>query len=199
MSREITASLAAKSSQGLTFPQLNQIHAQLVVLNSLHRQIYWASCLISHHLLHNILIAKKKIIWFGVFFQAIVEKLGFFKDPYVRNVMIVMYGNESVESARKLFDEITQRKVSNWNAMVFGYWRCGKKDEACKLLISCLRVKLMSFLGRWWSLVVQSLRIWKLQGGNFDRMREESVVIWNAMLFRLCTELGLRRRDSETV
>lgn len=29
---------------------------------------------------------------------------------------------------------------------------------------------------------MQSLRIWKLQGGNFDRMREESVLIWNVML-----------------
>ncbi|KAL0704123.1 hypothetical protein Bca4012_070548 [Brassica carinata] len=39
----------------------------------------------------------------------------------------------SVESARKVFDEITQRKVSDWNVMVSGYWRCGNKEEACKV------------------------------------------------------------------
>ncbi|KAJ4915768.1 Pentatricopeptide repeat-containing protein [Raphanus sativus] len=48
MSGEITASLAAKASQALTTStQLNQIHAQLFVSNSLHRQSYRASRLIA--------------------------------------------------------------------------------------------------------------------------------------------------------
>ncbi|KAL0723453.1 hypothetical protein Bca4012_038052 [Brassica carinata] len=82
----------------------------------------------------SFLVVIKSARKFGFLFHVLVEKFGLSMDPYVQNVLMVMYGKyKSVESARKVFDEITQRKVSDWNVMVSGYWRCGNNAEASKV------------------------------------------------------------------
>ncbi|KAL9306129.1 unnamed protein product [Arabidopsis thaliana] len=236
MSRELTVSLAAIASQALTFPHLNQIHAQLIVFNSLHRQSYWASRLIScctrlrappyytrlifdsvtfpnvfvvnsmfryfskMYMANDVLrlyeqrsrcgimpdafsfpVVIKSAGRFGILFQALVEKLGFFKDPYVRNVIMDMYGkHESVESARKVFDQITHRKGSDWNVMISGYWKCGNKEEACKLFDMMPENDVVS----WTVMITGFAKVKDLENARryFDRMSEKSVVTWNAML-----------------
>ncbi|KAG7591659.1 Pentatricopeptide repeat [Arabidopsis thaliana x Arabidopsis arenosa] len=238
MSRELTVSLAAIASQALTFPQLNQIHAQLIVFNSLHRQSYWASRLIScctrlrappyyarlvfdsvtfpnvflvnsmfrylsqMDMANDVLrlyeqrsrcgimpdafsfpVVIKSAGKFGVLFQALVEKLGFFKDPYVRNVIMDMYAkHESVESARKVFDQITQRMGSDWNVMISGYWKCGNKEEACKLFETMPENK--TDVVSWTVMITGFAKLKDLENARrcFDRMPEKSVVSWNAML-----------------
>ncbi|XP_010496099.1 PREDICTED: pentatricopeptide repeat-containing protein At1g14470-like [Camelina sativa] len=238
MSRELTVSLAAIASQALTFTQLNQIHAQLVVFNSLHRQSYWASRLIncctrlrappcytrlvfnsvafpnvfvvtsmyryfSHMDMANdalrlyeqrsrrgmmpdawsFPVVIKSAGKFAVLFQAVVEKLGFFKDPYVRNVIMDMHvKHKSVESARKVFDQITQRTGSDWNVMISGYWKCGNKKEACKLfnMMPENEIDVVS----WTVMITGFAKLKDLENARryFDMMPEKSVVSWNAML-----------------
>ncbi|AEE29168.1 Pentatricopeptide repeat-containing protein [Arabidopsis thaliana] len=236
MSRELTVSLAAIASQALTFPQLNQIHAQLIVFNSLPRQSYWASRIIScctrlrapsyytrlifdsvtfpnvfvvnsmfkyfskMDMANDVLrlyeqrsrcgimpdafsfpVVIKSAGRFGILFQALVEKLGFFKDPYVRNVIMDMYvKHESVESARKVFDQISQRKGSDWNVMISGYWKWGNKEEACKLFDMMPENDVVS----WTVMITGFAKVKDLENARkyFDRMPEKSVVSWNAML-----------------
>ncbi|KAF8099245.1 hypothetical protein N665_0247s0028 [Sinapis alba] len=211
--REINVSLAAKASQELTFTQLNQLHAQLVVLNSLHRQSYWASRLIAYctrlrappHYARlvflsvafpNVFVVNSMFRYFsqmdlpndalrlyerrsrcGIMPDAFSYpvKLGLLMDPYVRNVVMDMYVKyESVDIARKLFDEITQRKVSDWNVMVSGYWRCGNKEEACKMfdMIPENEIDVVS-----WTVMITcfaKLKDLKSARWYFDRMPEKS-------------------------
>lgn len=120
---------------------------------------------------------------FGVLFHALVEKLGFFRDPYVRNVMMDMYAkHESVESARKVFDQITHRMGSDWNVMVSGYWKWGKKEEACKLFDMMPQSKIDAV--SWTVMITGFAKLKDLENARryFDRMPEKSVVSWNAML-----------------
>ncbi|KAL1203646.1 Pentatricopeptide repeat-containing protein [Cardamine amara subsp. amara] len=120
---------------------------------------------------------------FGVLFQAHVEKLGFFKDPYVRNVIMDMYvKHESVESARKVFDQITQRMGSDWNVMISGYWKWGNKENACKLfdMMPKNEIDVVS----WTVMITGFAKLKDLDNARryFDLMPEKSVVSWNAML-----------------
>ncbi|KFK43692.1 hypothetical protein AALP_AA1G160700 [Arabis alpina] len=120
---------------------------------------------------------------FGVLFHALVEKLGLLRDPYVRNVMMDMYAKyESVESARKVFDKITQRMGSDWNVMISGYWKLGNKEEACKLfyMMPDSEIDVVS-----WTVMITGFgKVKDLENARkcFDLMPEKSVVSWNAML-----------------
>ncbi|XP_023632876.1 pentatricopeptide repeat-containing protein At1g14470 isoform X2 [Capsella rubella] len=238
MSRELTVSFAAIALQALTFPQLNQIHAQLIVFNFLSRKSFWASRLIScctrlrappyytrlvfdsvafpnvfvvtsmYKYLSRMDMADDALrlyeqrsrcgilpdAWsfpvviksageFGVLFQAIVEKLGFFKDPYVRNVIMDMYvKHESVQSARKVFDQITHRVGSDWNVMISGYWKWGNKEEACKLFD--MMPENDTDVVSWTVMITGFAKLKDLENARkyFDLMPEKSVVSWNAML-----------------
>ncbi|ESQ35360.1 hypothetical protein EUTSA_v10009648mg [Eutrema salsugineum] len=225
MSGEITASLGAIASQALTFTQLNQIQAQLIVFNSLHRQSYWASRLISSCTrlrappyyarlvfgsvaFPNVFVVNSMFRYFsqmdmandalrlykqrsrcgimpdafsfpvviksagkfGVLFHALVEKLGYFGDPY------------SVESARKVFDQITRRMCSDWNVMISGYWKWGKKEEACNFFDIMPENKTDAV--SWTVMITGFAKLKDLKSARwyFDQMQEKSVVTWNAML-----------------
>ncbi|XP_021895252.1 pentatricopeptide repeat-containing protein At1g14470-like [Carica papaya] len=73
----------------------------------------------------------------GIIFHAHVRKLGHFQDPYVRNVIMDAYGKYGcTEIARKVFDEMSSRKVADWNSMISGYWKWGNEEEACRLFNS---------------------------------------------------------------
>lgn len=92
----------------------------------------------------------------------------------------------SVESARKVFDEITQRKVSDWNVMVSevsdwnvmvsGYWRCGNKEEACKVFDMMFESE--SNVVSWTVMITGFAKLKDLERSRwcFDRMGEKSVV-----------------------
>ena len=82
----------------------------------------------------------------------------------------------SVESARKVFDEITQRKISDWNVMVSGYWRCGNKEEACKVFDMMFESE--SNVVSWTVMITGFAKLKDLERSRwcFDRMGEKSVV-----------------------
>ncbi|KAD4179583.1 hypothetical protein E3N88_28174 [Mikania micrantha] len=63
-----------------------------------------------------------------------VLKLGHDSDRYVRNAIIYMYAKcGPIEFARRVFDEMPERMVADWNSMISGYWRWGNDVEAGSL------------------------------------------------------------------
>ncbi|PIA55785.1 hypothetical protein AQUCO_00700244v1 [Aquilegia coerulea] len=63
-----------------------------------------------------------------------VEKTGFSLDLYSVNSLLHAYAKSgSLESARCLFDRISQRDVVSWNSMIDAYVKNGEIDMACKL------------------------------------------------------------------
>lgn len=75
-----------------------------------------------------------------------------------------------------MFDEITQEKVSDWNVMVSGYWRCGNKDEACKLFDMMFESE--TNVVSWTVMITGLAKLKDLERARwcFDQMGEKSVV-----------------------
>lgn len=71
----------------------------------------------------------------GTLLHARVFKLGFQADTFVQTALLDMYSKCShVASARLVFDEMPQRSVVSWNAMVSAYSRVSSMDQALSLL-----------------------------------------------------------------
>ncbi|KAK1430034.1 hypothetical protein QVD17_12496 [Tagetes erecta] len=110
-----------------------------------------------------------------------VLKLGHQCDRYVRNAVMYMYAKYGpVEFARKVFDEMPERTVADWNSMISGYWKWGNEVEAGNLF---------SLMGErnvitWTAMVTGYSKARDLVNARryFDRMPEKNVVSWNAML-----------------
>ncbi|KAG2268265.1 hypothetical protein Bca52824_062820 [Brassica carinata] len=98
-----------------------------------------------------------------------------------------------LESARKVFDEITQEKVSDWNVMVSGYWRCGNKDEACKLFDMMFESE--TNVVSWTVMITGLAKLKDLERARwcFDQM-EEALRLFNDML-----RLGVRPNETTRV
>eukprot|EP00268_Persea_americana_P057513 TRINITY_DN6897_c0_g2_i2.p1 TRINITY_DN6897_c0_g2~~TRINITY_DN6897_c0_g2_i2.p1 ORF type:complete len:580 (+),score=92.91 TRINITY_DN6897_c0_g2_i2:94-1833(+) len=64
-----------------------------------------------------------------------VSKFGFESDPYVQNTLIHMYAScgDGLEIARKVFDEMPKTEPVCWSAMIGGYVRGGRCNEAVVL------------------------------------------------------------------
>ena len=71
----------------------------------------------------------------GTMLHGHVLKLGFQADTFVQTALVDMYSKCShVASARQVFDEMPQRSVVSWNAMVSAYSRRSSMDQALSLL-----------------------------------------------------------------
>ncbi|XP_061342968.1 pentatricopeptide repeat-containing protein At4g35130, chloroplastic-like [Gastrolobium bilobum] len=78
----------------------------------------------------------------GTLLHGHVLRLGFQGDTFVQTGLVDMYAKCShVASARQVFDEMPQRSVVSWNAMVSAYSRGSWMEQALSLL------KEMQFLG----------------------------------------------------
>ncbi|XP_060210832.1 pentatricopeptide repeat-containing protein At1g33350 [Lycium barbarum] len=64
-----------------------------------------------------------------------IEKMGFGKYPVVQTALLDAYSRFSsdIRVARQLFDEITERNVVSWTAMISGYTRVGQMGDAILL------------------------------------------------------------------
>ncbi|KAJ8538139.1 hypothetical protein K7X08_014679 [Anisodus acutangulus] len=64
-----------------------------------------------------------------------IEKMGFGKYPVVQTALLDGYSRFScdIRVARQLFDEISERNIVSWTAMVSGYTRVGQMGDAILL------------------------------------------------------------------
>ncbi|PWA85212.1 hypothetical protein CTI12_AA152220 [Artemisia annua] len=117
----------------------------------------------------------------GVWLHGHVVKMGHGGDCFVRNAVMDMYARHGpIEFARRLFDEMSERMVADWNCMISGYWRWGDEVEADKLFGSMGVRNVIT----WTAMVTGYSKRGDLVSARryFDQMPEKNVVSWNAML-----------------
>ncbi|CAL9158337.1 pentatricopeptide repeat-containing protein At1g14470 isoform X1 [Musa acuminata AAA Group] len=113
--------------------------------------------------------------------HSLVLKLGHHRDLFVRNAVMSSYAHHGpVETARRLFDEMPEKAVADWNVMLSGYWKWGRKEEALRTFDLMPERNVVS----WTAMVTGLSRLRELEAARrfFDWMPERSVVSWNAML-----------------
>ncbi|ERN15893.1 pentatricopeptide repeat-containing protein At3g12770 [Amborella trichopoda] len=67
--------------------------------------------------------------------RVLMEKTGFCSDVVALNALIVMYCKcEWLTFARKVFDEMPDRNIASWNAMISGYAKLGSINEVWELV-----------------------------------------------------------------
>eukprot|EP00250_Pteridium_aquilinum_P010265 c19253_g1_i1 orf=18-1898(+) len=109
---------------------------------------------------------------------------GFDTDVVVGTALFSMYGRcGSLESARKLFDGIPKRDVVAWNAMIALYTQDELGGEALELIkqmqgagVPPDKVTLISSLSACAGVSFEAAQ------SLFEKVRERTVVVWNAML-----------------
>ncbi|XP_022922754.1 pentatricopeptide repeat-containing protein At3g62890-like [Cucurbita moschata] len=70
-------------------------------------------------------------VWMGKCVHGLVLRAGLEFDLYVATSLIDMYGKcGEINDARKVFDKMTVRDVSSWNALLAGYMKGGFIDAA---------------------------------------------------------------------
>lgn len=71
-----------------------------------------------------------------------VMKCGLDLDLFVGNALVAFYAKcQDVETARKVFDEMSLRDIVSWNSMIAGYTLNGKMDDAIMLFHSMLHMQ----------------------------------------------------------
>ncbi|XP_057999820.1 pentatricopeptide repeat-containing protein At4g21065 [Hevea brasiliensis] len=66
--------------------------------------------------------------------HARILRSGFTLNPYVQSSLVNFYAKcEEIKLARKMFDEITERNLVSWSAMITGYARVGMVNEALSM------------------------------------------------------------------
>ncbi|KAI3711405.1 hypothetical protein L2E82_41471 [Cichorium intybus] len=72
--------------------------------------------------------------------HGLVIRLGFDRDMVLASALTDMYGkNENILDARKVFEEMSQKNLISWNAMIVGYGNHNNGKQAMKLLKNMLR------------------------------------------------------------
>ncbi|KAK9076994.1 hypothetical protein SSX86_005329 [Deinandra increscens subsp. villosa] len=158
-----------------SFNHLTQLHSQ-IIQHSLHHDNYWLSLLITH-----CTRLSAPPIYAPVVLHSHVLKLGHQCDRYVRNAIMHMYAKYGpIDLARKVFDEMPERMVADWNSMISGYWRWGDEVEAGSLFTLMPERNVIT----WTAMVTGYSKSRDLVTARryFDEMPEKNVVSWNAML-----------------
>ncbi|XP_016194180.1 pentatricopeptide repeat-containing protein At2g44880 [Arachis ipaensis] len=125
--------------------------------------------------------AKKE----GVQVHAVVAKNGFCLDLYVATALVDMYVKFGVlGSARKVFDEMSERSVVSWTAVIAGYVRCGDMSEARKLFYempekdsAAVNVMIDGYV---------KLGCMDLAKDLFEKMGDKNVISWTSMISGYC-------------
>lgn len=77
--------------------------------------------------------------------QSHMIKTQYLPPVYLRNRLIVFYAKcERLKDARMVFDEMPERNIVSWTAMISGYSRRGYASEALKLFVEMLKSGIFS-------------------------------------------------------
>ncbi|KAH0995135.1 hypothetical protein GBA52_018999 [Prunus armeniaca] len=110
-----------------------------------------------------------------------VLKLGFDCDLYVQNSLIFVYSHcGSVELARCVFDEMTDRSASSWNIMLTAYDQVADFESADYLFQSMPEKNVVS----WNTLLARHVRLSNIEAAQivFREMPVRNSVSWNSMI-----------------
>jgi pentatricopeptide repeat protein len=102
-------------------------------------------------------------------------------DAYVRTSLIDLYGKcREIVCARRVFDDMTEKNVVSWTAMVVGYVTVGDLAEAKGLFDVMPQRNIVS-----WNAIISGLvRLGDLRGAKriFDEMPEKNAVSYTTMI-----------------
>ncbi|KAK9167100.1 hypothetical protein Scep_002291 [Stephania cephalantha] len=110
-----------------------------------------------------------------------IVQLGHLCDGFVQNSLVRMYSQcGSLENARSLFDEMSERTVASWNVMIAGYDQAGEFELANSLFARMLERNVVSWNAR----IARFVKLGDVKGGRnaFDEMPQRDGVSWNSMI-----------------
>ncbi|XP_024976282.1 pentatricopeptide repeat-containing protein At4g22760 [Cynara cardunculus var. scolymus] len=117
----------------------------------------------------------------GIMVHCQVHSYGFCGDVYVETALVGFYTKlGDMETAKKVFDEMSERNVVSWNSMIDGYLRSGKLSKAEGFFSGMPDKDVVS----WNSMVSGYSRIGDMENALrlFQEMPERNPTSWNAMI-----------------
>ncbi|MQL72209.1 hypothetical protein Taro_004517 [Colocasia esculenta] len=124
---------------------------------------------------------ESSLIRSGLSVHTHAVKSGLESDPYVHSALIHMYANsKNLHTARKLFDQCSERDVVSWNSMIDGYVKCGELDLARSVFdrMACRDVISWNTMINGYGLMGNLIQARSL----FEQMPLRNVVSWNSIL-----------------
>ncbi|KAI3828086.1 hypothetical protein L1987_02183 [Smallanthus sonchifolius] len=113
--------------------------------------------------------------------HGLVLKLGLGLDMFVQSSLVSMYSKfKDVNSARKVFDEMTDKDLVSWNSLMDGYVKAGEIELAFELFDEMTERDVVS-----WTVMVDGLsKCGKVDDARkvFDEMPRRNLASWNAMI-----------------
>ncbi|XP_008788756.3 pentatricopeptide repeat-containing protein At2g44880-like [Phoenix dactylifera] len=146
------------------------------------------------------LFAELGLVSEGRSTHALIAKLGFEADLFIRNTLIYMYSSfGDVDAAKRLFDSNFESDLVTWNSMVDGYVKNGMVAAARQLFDEMPERDVVS-----WNVMIA----WHAGAGDmgaakelFLSMPERDVVSWNSMIdgYARTGEVGAAREYFDAV
>ncbi|OWM90804.1 pentatricopeptide repeat-containing protein At2g44880-like [Punica granatum] len=124
-------------------------------------------------------------LWEGLQLQSLVVKIGLCLDLYVSTSFVDMYAKWGrTDFARKVFDEMPERSLVSWTALVGGYVKSGDISTARKLFEQMPEKDLAAF-----NLIIDGyVKLGEMESAKrlFDEMPERNVITCTSMIYGYC-------------
>ncbi|KAI3504681.1 hypothetical protein L1887_26337 [Cichorium endivia] len=130
----------------------------------------------------------------GIMIHGQVHRYGFCGDVYVETALLGLYTKVSdMETAKKVFDEMSERNVVSWNSMIDGYIKSGNLPMAEEFFSGTPHKDVVS----WNSMVSGYTRTGDMEKALrlFQEMPERNPTSWNVMIsgYLECENMDLAR------
>ncbi|KAF2307681.1 hypothetical protein GH714_030790 [Hevea brasiliensis] len=115
----------------------------------------------------------------GEIFHGSAIRCGVSDDIYVGSSLVDFYGKcKEIFSARKAFDEMTERNVVSWTAIVVGYANVGDMDNATRMFVQMPERNLTS-----WNAMIGGL-VGDMASARalFEKSPERDIIAWGALI-----------------
>ncbi|KAK4774139.1 hypothetical protein SAY87_029158 [Trapa incisa] len=154
----------------------------------LYRDLMRNTCFVPDHYTFTALAkscSSGVSVWAGLQAQSIVMKIGLWLDSYILTSFVDMYAKLGrVDCAKKVFDEITDRSLVSWTALVGGYVKSGDMINAGRLFDEMPEKDPAAF-----NLMIDGyvkLGEMELARYLFDQMPKRNVISWTSMIYGFC-------------
>ncbi|KAL4581426.1 hypothetical protein LXL04_017641 [Taraxacum kok-saghyz] len=113
--------------------------------------------------------------------HGLILKIGFGTDVFIQSSLVSMYSKfKDINSARKVFDGMTEKDLVSWNSLMDGYVKSGNVELAKDLFDEMAERDVVS-----WTVMVDGLsKHGKVDDARkvFDEMPSRTLPSWNAMI-----------------